>query len=167
MYDAQHDNNTDKAVIKEWLYQCSKQGIKAALAAQDTRTITSIDAGRSMADAICEVYKYSIKATDTLAMPLDILYDFAVGLAGKRMISMGGAIKQAARDLAIEQLEQADEGETVDICTSCGCKQLDNMIATWSTAGMHYYTVQGRTISEEIDRLEREREARELLNTDD
>lgn len=166
MYDDKHHHGTDSAVIQEWLRQCSRQGITATLKAQDTQRITSIDAGQSLAGAICEVYKYSIKASDTLEMPLDVLYDFAIALQGKRMVSFGGAIKQAAKDLQLEQLEQADEDEREELCTACGCKALDHMIARWSMAGMHYYTIQGRELCAEVEALERKREEDALLHTD-
>lgn len=145
--------NAGRAIIREWLDRASREGLTATAAAQHYDKVYATDgAGESFAGAVCEVYKYMVKSSDTLAMPLGILHDFAVGIAGARLVSMGGEIKEIARRLSIESLDDASDTETPDeeLCTHCGSRAVDKMIATWAMSGMHYYTAQGKTLSEMI-----------------
>lgn len=149
------DGGTDtaKEVIGEWIDRARREGLTVSAAAQHYDTVYKpTDAGESFAGAVCEVYKYMVKSSDTLAMPLGILHDFAVGIAGARLVSMGGAIKDIARQLSVGALDDATEdAPDEELCTHCGSRAIDKMVATWAMSGMHYYTAQGKTLSDLIE----------------
>lgn len=141
-------------LIAEWLDRVRREGLTATAAAQHADDVISSavsDPGKSLIGAVCEVYKYMVKASDTLSMPLGVLHAFAVGIADKRLISMGGMIKAIAKELKQEQLDAADaDMSDTEVCTECKSQHLDRLTALWSMSGMHYYTAQGKSMVEEL-----------------
>lgn len=153
-------DGTPQRLVAEWLDRCDRAGLKAVSAAQHVDTIIDTQkAGESLAGAICETYKYMVKSSDTLSMPLHTLRTFAEEIAGFRLISFGGAIKKMAAALQVEDLEKAaEEAPDTAVCTHCQSTNVDEMIARWSLKGMHYYTIQGEEIGEKLAEMEENQE---------
>lgn len=127
----------------EWLKQCNKMGLKVDMKAQHVDDI-EVDhkAGASLAAAVCETYKYMVKSSDVLEMPLGVLRSFAAGVAGKRLISFGGEIKAIAAELEAGNMDEADEGEeSIKMCTKCHSQALDELVLSWCMAANHYYAL--------------------------
>lgn len=126
--------------IDEWLVQCSQHGIRATKAAQNIQKIKYDDeAGDSLAGAVCEVYKYMIKTSDALEMPIGKLKDLANGISGKRLISMGGCLKTISKDLQLEELDEPDnKDEDTKLCLKCGSRMIDELALRWACAGGRY-----------------------------
>lgn len=135
--------NAAKWLVDEWLDRADREGLKVSAEAQYSDVIDATDhkEGKSLAGAVAEVYKYSLKTTDTATMPLGTLRALAEGLSGLRLISMGGLIKTAAALLEADDLEEATD-EAADkpdrMCTRCKSQRLDEIILTWSMAGNQY-----------------------------
>lgn len=132
-------------ITRDWLDQCRKEGLTVS---HKSQKYTAIDGNRtegdSMIRSILETYKYMVKSSDVMAMPLGVLRAFAEGVANKRLISYGGIIKQVARELQIADLDKADDTDPeTRICTRCGSVALDQLIATWSMHGNHYLAMSG------------------------
>jgi plasmid rolling circle replication initiator protein Rep len=126
----------------EWLEQCRKRGIKALMKAQDVQDIEAQHTeGASLARAVCETYKYMVKSSDVLEMPLGVLRTFAEGIAGKRLISFGGEIKDIAKELEADLDEGGEQEEEIKICTKCHSQQIDELCLTWSMAANQYYAL--------------------------
>lgn len=148
-----------RRIVDEWLRQCQKRGLVADVKAQDISDIKSSDkAGTSFAGAICEVYKYTVKTLDLLSMPLGALRGLAVGLAGKRLVSFGGLIKQLAKELDADNLDEADEpgdNEPIKLCTHCGSQKLDELSLKWSLSGNRYVAMcsDDATAADDLQRI--------------
>jgi hypothetical protein len=123
--------------------QCTKRGLSVDWKAQDYSPITGKHTeGDSLAEAICEVYKYAIKSKDIAEMDAGTLYHLARQISGKRLISSGGLIKRYMQMLDIEDMESVtdEDGEdSIEVCTKCGSTALDHLVATWSLSGGHYH----------------------------
>ena len=132
--------NIGEKLIEEWLIQCKNHSLIAVSAAQHVDAIATNqnDAGDSLAKAVCEVYKYTVKSSDSLKMPLPALRDLAFGLSSKRLVSFGGIIKKFAAEENAEIDDMGDENNPLNICTYCGSKKLDEIILTWSLRGNKY-----------------------------
>ena len=140
-------DGTPQKLVAEWLDRASRAGLTATAAAQHIDAITDTHTpGDSLVGAICETYKYMVKSSDTLAMPLHTLRTFATEIAGYRLVSFGGVIKTAAAALLVDDMDNPDDCKDTQVCTHCGSTSLDDMIARWSLRGMHYYTMQGQSM---------------------
>lgn len=130
------------ALIQEWLQRCARHGLTCTAAAQDAQSIKSAGGeGASLIGAICETMKYCVKSKDLLdGVPLSIVRDIALGLEGKKLISLGGLIKKIAAKLAIDDIDKPDDDESgcTSICTTCGGTRLDELIAVWSVRSNSY-----------------------------
>lgn len=130
------------ALIQEWLQRCARHGLTCTAAAQDAQSIKSAGGeGASLIGAICETMKYCVKSKDLLdGVPLSIVRDIAIGLEGKKLISLGGLIKKIAAKLAIDDIDKPDDDESgcTTICTTCGGTHLDELIAVWSLRSNSY-----------------------------
>ena len=124
------------------MQRCARHGLTCTAAAQDAQSIKSAGGeGASLIGAICETYKYSVKSRDLLdGVPLSIVRDIALGLEGKKLISLGGVIKHIAAKLALADIDKPDEDESgsTSICTTCGGTRLDELIAVWSLRSNSY-----------------------------
>lgn len=130
------------ALIQEWLQRCARHGLTCTAAAQDAQSIKSAGGeGASLIGAICETMKYCVKSKDLLdGVPLSIVRDIALGLEGKKLISLGSLIKKIAAKLAIDDIDKPDDDESgcTSICTTCGGTRLDELIAVWSVRSNSY-----------------------------
>ena len=135
--------STGNRLVTEWMRQCTKRGLTVDWKAQDYSPITGKHTeGDSLAEAICEVYKYAIKSKDIAEMDAGTLYHLARQISGKRLISSGGLIKRYMQMLDIEDMEKVtdEDGEdAIEVCTKCGSTALDHLVATWSLSGGHYH----------------------------
>lgn len=133
--------------VREWLRQCARQGIEAVFKAQNVAMITPEDhtAGESLAKSICEAYKYTIKSDSLEEMPLAHFKAYADAVDGKRLISMGGKIKEMAKAMEADRLDELapeDENEQAQICTHCRSTELDKITLEWSwRQGRYFATV--------------------------
>ena len=136
----------------DWLKQCRKEGLEVDLKAQHYEEIAGDRTeGDSLAKSILETYKYMVKSSDIMEMPLGVLRCFAEGVAGKRLISFGGIIKQIARELEADKLDSADAAEQeITVCTRCKSQELDQIIAQWSMRGNHYLAISGIDLKAEV-----------------
>lgn len=136
----------------DWLKQCRKEGLEVNIAAQHYEQISGTRTeGDSLAKSILETYKYMVKSSDVMAMPLGVLRGFAEAVAGRRLISFGGVIKTIARDLEADKLDSADEAEReITVCTRCKSTELDQIVAQWSMRGNHYLAISGIDLHTEV-----------------
>lgn len=129
-------------VVNEWLRIAEKKGLTVSKKAQNREEIRTHTEGDSLAGAICEAYKYSVKATDAITMPLGELRNLALAIANKRLVSFGGIIKEYLKKLEINEdidKEDDEEIEEIEVCTKCKSKELDHMVASW--ASNRYFVV--------------------------
>lgn len=151
-----------EALIKEWLLRCSRHGLVCTASAQDSQSITSAGGeGTSLIGAICETFKYCVKSKDLLeGVPLSIVYDIATGLNNKKLIILGGIIKETAKKLSLEDIDKPDDdtSDRTSICTTCGGTHLDELIAVWSLRSNTYVALcdASETVTDELLRLYQE-----------
>lgn len=136
----------------DWLKQCRKEGLVVDIRAQNYEQISGTRTeGDSLAKSILETYKYMVKSSDVMAMPLGVLRSFAEAVAGRRLISFGGVIKTIARELEADKLDSAEDAEReITVCTRCGSVELDQIIAQWSMRGNHYLAISGIDLKTEV-----------------
>ena len=132
-----------ETIRADWLKQCRTEGLEVDIKAQHAQQIDGARTeGDTLIKSILECYKYMVKASDTIAMPLGVLRHFAAGVAGKRLVSFGGIIKDVARELGEVQLDSPDAlDQDIIVCTRCKSTELDRVIADWSFAGNHYQSI--------------------------
>ena len=141
-----HKKSSADRVIDTWMEQARKQDLVVSYAAQHCdNIIENHTEGASLAGAICEVYKYMVKSSDELDMPLGTFRAFADGIAGHRLISMGGKIKEYAKLLALEDMEENTEEEhkEIEMCGRCKSQALDEIVMEWSVAANTYIAFGG------------------------
>lgn len=129
-----YNPSTCDKVVQEWLRLAAKNGLKVNQNAQKAAEIRTHTEGQSLAGAICETYKYSIKATDSLTMPLGELRNLALSMANRRLVSFGGLIKEYLKKLQINDnidAEEEEEEEVIEVCTKCKSQELDHLTAAW------------------------------------
>lgn len=113
----------------------------------DYTVIDHLGDGLALADdeelhkAILETYKYTVKSDDVLDMPLGAFRSFVNGLAGVRVSSFGGCIKEARKRLGYgdEDMEEADAGADTP-CPDCGA-EMRQVILKWSFEDKKYNQV--------------------------
>lgn len=79
-----------------------------------------------------EAFAYSIKPATTAAIPHTQIGSFAAAISGHRLVSYGGAIKEARAALGMTDTEEVEEHEK-NIC-KCG-NQLEYITLVWSAGG--------------------------------
>lgn len=142
--------DTAKALINEWCRQASTRGLAVDLAAQDASIISADKEGENLlVKGIMECYKYSIKASDTLSMPLGALRAVALGLAGRRLIATGGILKQtlAAMQADLETLSESDTTDATPECPKCHSQRIDEIIWKWCAESNAYLAISGNSES--------------------
>lgn len=136
------DGSTCNRLVGEWLSQCEKRDIKALFKAQSVDNIIEHHTeGSTLAGAICEVYKYMVKSDDLSEMPLRTFRTFAEAIANKRLISMGGKIKEYAKLLDLEQMEENAEDDNkkeIELCSKCNSRELDEAVMEWCVSANKY-----------------------------
>lgn len=89
-------------------------------------------------NAIVETFKYSVKDKDLEDMPLQTFRDFVLAVQGLRFVSYGGIIKEARKQLSLNDSED-EENEielSRDLCT-CGA-ELVKIVCEWSFTDKQY-----------------------------
>lgn len=128
-------NPASEEVIKAWIEAATKEGLKANAKAQNAQNLHQKEnKEQTMAGAICETFKYTIKSKDLDDMPLSEFRALVDSMSGKRLISFGGIIKELAADLKIEMETADDTDETIEVCHKCGNSSLEKIIYKWSFA---------------------------------
>lgn len=133
-------------LIDEWMDQARKLGMVVSYSAQHCDNIVERhEEGASLAGAVCEVFKYMVKSQDELDMPLSTFRAFVEGVAGHRLISMGGKIKEYAKLLELEDMEEVSEEEhkEIEMCGRCKSQALDEIVMEWSMASNTYIAFGG------------------------
>lgn len=124
-------NDRSRELVNGWLQSCERSGLRAVIEAQDWQPIQDKgNSGDSMAAAICETFKYAVKSKqldDMTYREFKILVD---EIAGKRLVSFGGIIKDIVRDLKIDMESLSDEEVTV--CRHCGSVSVDKLVYQWA-----------------------------------
>lgn len=88
--------------------------------------------------AIAETYKYTVKSKSLLAMPMTTFRDYVNGMAGVRIASYGGKIKEARKMLGYNDDE--DQEEISRIKCDCGA-DLRVALLQWSLDSGQYTLV--------------------------
>lgn len=89
-------------------------------------------------EAILETYKYTTRDKDVDNMPLGVFRVMVDVLKNRRLVAFGGVIKEYARDLELDRLEDADERDSeeeereVERCIKCGNSHLVEIIGKWA-----------------------------------
>lgn len=114
--------------------------------AQDSRLIYTIpsitedipDQADAVRNAVLETYKYSIKSSDMMQMPLGIFKVLDEALRGKRLVAFGGVVKEYARSINANLDTPDDDGDDAsDIrqCSSCGSVKVVDIVGKWTGDG--------------------------------
>lgn len=139
----------DDYIVKRWL-----KGLKykTSILAQDAQTIefdveNQIEIGwevdqnsqdDAVIEAVLETYKYSTKDKDIENMPLGVFRMMVNVLQNRRLVAFGGVIKEYAKELELDRLEDADERDNeeedreVERCIKCGNSHLVEVIGKWA-----------------------------------
>lgn len=139
----------DDYIVKRWL-----KGLKykTSILAQDAQTIefdveNQIEIGwevdqnsqdDAVIEAVLETYKYSTKDKDIENMPLGVFRMMVNVLQNRRLVAFGGVIKEYAKELELDRLEDADERDSeeedreVERCIKCGNSHLVEVIGKWA-----------------------------------
>ena len=133
------DFTPSNLIVDKWM---SSIRLTVSEKAQCTESIKNLhyteekDSEEDIKNAILEVYKYSIKDNELLEMPLKTLKILNFQLKGKRMTSLTGIIKQYAKTIGADNLEELDEDEQEEIvCKDCGSADIIKIVGTWSGTG--------------------------------
>lgn len=84
--------------------------------------------------AILETYKYTVKSGDLLEMPLSVFRTFVISMAGVRVASFGGCIKEARKILGYRDDDDREEdapGTPGRACPDCG-NAMKAAVLRWS-----------------------------------
>jgi Plasmid rolling circle replication initiator protein and truncated derivatives len=84
----------------------------------DIRAIGSGEGQQSRADAVAEVAKYTVKDTDYLkdddALTDNLVQVFGAALKGRRLYAFGGLMKEVAKRLKLQDLDELEPGNVTD-----------------------------------------------------
>lgn len=86
-------------------------------------------------EAILETYKYTIKSSDLKEMPLSTFRTVQKVLAGRRLTSFGGKIKEYAQLMGCtpQSMDEADGEEWKhQKCVRCGSSKLVDVVGIWA-----------------------------------
>lgn len=153
--------------VAEWLKQTEKRGIRASEAAQDISIITAEQkSGESeheaLTRAVVETFKYAVKTKSLDDLSGRELRTFAQQIAGKRLMSAGGVIKEYLAILD-EDIENPDEKE-FSFCTECKSDDIAKAVAAWSISAGTYTITEGDELPKVIKRKIEENFAKQLEN---
>ena len=130
-----------ESLKRAWVDLVAAEGLVVSIKAQHSAALD----GPSSADLtkdILETYKYSIKGSDVLHMPVGVLREVARQWGGRRLMALGGVLKTAAAERALEEVAEA---APVSVCRSCGSAELDRYLLRWSMGEQVYKLVQLHT----------------------
>lgn len=118
-------------LLSDWLLVW--RGSKASIKGQDIRRICSYDVGteQDVAKAALEVYKYSVKETDLLNMPLGIFKEFVIAFKGRRVTAFGGLFKEYKKIVGIDT-ENVEDINDNGVCGFCCSKRCHDIVVRWS-----------------------------------
>lgn len=139
----------DEYIIHRWLKGLK---FKTSILAQDAQTIEftvdeqlhigwQVDQNEEddkIINAVLETYKYSTKDKEIENMPLGVFRMMVNVLQNRRLVAFGGVIKEYAKELEIDRLEDADERDSeeeereVERCIKCGNSHLVEIIGKWA-----------------------------------
>lgn len=85
---------------------------------------------KKLGTAITETFKYAVKDSTLIEMPMTAFSQYVEAVDGKRMVAYGGIIKEARKELGIDDDEL--EGDTAaDVCRECGGMMVQEVLE-WS-----------------------------------
>lgn len=135
-------------LAREWL---STVRLEAAAVAQDHAEIPAWSADAAPPEesgkigAVAEVFKYAFKPGSLEDMPLSVLKIVLDEMAGRRLVSFTGKIKEEAANSDWEIPERVSEEDEIgalrSACAHCGSRHLSRMVGRWSGAGYHWETI--------------------------
>ena len=120
-------------ITNDWI-QCYKGFGSCSILGQDIRPVYSRDiiSSDDNTAALLETFKYTQKSSDLLQMPGNALYEYATQIAGKRMISYGGIIKEVKQILAVKDLDSLEDGDDeTPSCSYCGSREFHEILCSW------------------------------------
>lgn len=100
---------------------------------------TNLD-NENIIKAILETFKYSVKSSEFENMPIATFRHLVNGITGKRLVSYGGIIKTARKELGFKKDELSDEDDEItkqEIC-SCGT-EMQRALLKWSFTDSQYH----------------------------
>lgn len=99
--------------------------------------------------AILETFKYSVKSDQVSKMPLSTFRAMVNAVAGCRMVSYGGIIKEARKALLIDQEDEFQEDEIKKQKCECGEEMLDATLA-WSFTKQRYRDIRAKIYHDDV-----------------
>lgn len=109
----------------------------------DLRRIKAKDGStKDIFPAILETFKYSVKDKDLDEMPRQAFINFARQFAGLRLVSFGGAIKEARALLGYKEDSPDEIEEIKHKCPSCSA-EMQEALLQWSTSESVYNIYEG------------------------
>jgi plasmid rolling circle replication initiator protein Rep len=107
--------------------------------AQNEQLINNNDGDEDVTGAVLETYKYAVKGSDLMAMPLGVFKEFVKQIKGKRLTSFTGDFKLYYNLLfGTKSMDDIEDEERVEICRNCGSDELTKAIAEWSGTGYQW-----------------------------
>lgn len=115
----------------------------------DIRNITNLspeEGNDGLKKAITETFKYAIKDSTLVEMPLTDFARYVEAVDGKRMVAYGGVIKEARRELGIDT-DELEEGSTEEMaCSHCGGIMVQELLE-WSFSENTYKRIKEATVT--------------------
>ena len=115
----------------------------------DIRNITNLspeEGNDGLKRAITETFKYAIKDSTLVEMPLTDFARYVEAVDGKRMVAYGGIIKEARRELGIDTDELGEENMDDMICRHCGGIMAEELLE-WSFGEGTYKRIKEATVT--------------------
>lgn len=140
------ETDRSKSLINAWLELTRAAGLTASVQAQHA-AVLGAPGTEDVTRDILETYKYSIKGSDVLRMPVGVLKEVARHWGGRRLMALGGCLKtSAAAERAVDDIQDTP----VTACRSCGSPVLDRYIARWSMGEQAYKVLELHTKYPEV-----------------
>lgn len=139
----------DDYIIQRWIKSLHR---KTSILAQEEHTIEftvkdekeigwDVDQNpedTAVIEAVLETYKYTTRDKDVENMPLGVFRMMVDVLQNRRLVAFGGVIKEYAKEMELDRLEDADErdseeeDEEMERCVKCGYSHLVEVIGKWA-----------------------------------
>lgn len=104
---------------------------------------TNID-NENLTKAILETFKYAVKSKEVENMPIGAFRHLVNGIAGVRMVSYGGLIKDARKELGFKKDELTESDGEIQKMENCTCGQhMQKAVLKWSFTDQQYHTLEG------------------------
>ena len=138
-----------KGLIKSWMELTTRAGLVVDIKAQHSAVIGDASGATAgdLTKEILETYKYSIKGSDILEMPVGTLRQVAQQWGGRRLMALGGLLKTSAAD---ERALDDVQDQPISACRSCGSVELDRYLARWSMGEQVYKIMELRRIAPDL-----------------